>query len=104
MFKKIICVLLVVVFLLATIGCGSKIEAPKQGEAPKLGRVIDHGIFSGVCAGIAYFTGTPTWVWRAGFVVVSAFYGVGIVAYVVLWAFMPEFKSTPADFSKRTGE
>jgi phage shock protein C len=43
----------------------------------------------GVCGGIAEATETPSWVWRAAFIISVAFGGLGVFAYVVLWFFMP---------------
>jgi phage shock protein PspC (stress-responsive transcriptional regulator) len=101
--KKFICIIVAIAFLTTTIGCGGVSKAPTKGESVKLARVIDQGIFGGVCSGFAYFTGTPTWIWRAGFVVFSLLGGSGILVYVVLWAFMPYFDKTPSNYLERVG-
>ncbi len=101
MFKKIIAIMVCVCFLFATIGCGGITKTPVQGEKAKLARVTEKGIFGGVCAGWAYFTGTPTWMWRAGFVFSCIVFGTGMIAYLLLWAFMPAFDKTPYDYDKR---
>jgi len=31
-------------------------------------------------------------------------YGTGVVAYIVLWIFMPEWSSTPSDYGKVSGD
>ncbi|MGD0388807.1 MAG: PspC domain-containing protein [Tepidisphaeraceae bacterium] len=46
----------------------------------------------GVCGGFAHATDTPTWIWRAGFVLSIFFGGLGVFAYLVLWYFMPSPK------------
>jgi phage shock protein C len=48
----------------------------------------DQRIF-GICGGLAHATGTPSWVWRAGFVISVFLGGLGVFAYLVLWIFMP---------------
>jgi phage shock protein PspC (stress-responsive transcriptional regulator) len=103
--KRIISLLIIVCFIsVTTIGCGGKISTPKAGDPPKMGRVItgDNNIFGGVCSGLAYFTGTPVWAWRAGFVVTSLLVGGGVVVYIILWCFMPYYENTPPDFQSRT--
>jgi len=47
-------------------------------------------MIAGVCGGFAEATGSPSWVWRAGFVFAAVLGGSGLLAYVVLWAFMPQ--------------
>jgi phage shock protein PspC (stress-responsive transcriptional regulator) len=43
----------------------------------------------GVCGGIALLTGVNSWVWRLIFAVLFCFGGVGLLAYVLLWIFVP---------------
>lgn len=51
----------------------------------------DQKIF-GICGGLAYATDTPSWVWRAGFVISFFLGGLGVFAYLVLRIFMPASK------------
>ncbi len=44
----------------------------------------------GVCGGIAKVTGIESWVWRLLWVVMAFFAGVGILAYVLCWIFVPD--------------
>lgn len=44
---------------------------------------------AGVCGGIARSTGMESWVLRLLFVVFSFFGGFGVVAYLLLWIFVP---------------
>jgi phage shock protein C len=43
----------------------------------------------GVCGGIARATGIESWVWRLLFAVLFLFVGAGLLAYVLLWIFVP---------------
>ncbi len=44
---------------------------------------------AGVSGGLAEHTGQPAWLFRAGFVVGALIGGVGVVAYVLMWLFLP---------------
>jgi phage shock protein C len=43
----------------------------------------------GVCGGLAVATGMEAWLWRIVFVACFAMGGFGLVAYVLLWIFVP---------------
>jgi phage shock protein PspC (stress-responsive transcriptional regulator) len=43
----------------------------------------------GVCAGLASATGSEAWLWRLGFVLFALFGGSGILAYLLMWVFIP---------------
>ena len=45
---------------------------------------------SGVCGGLAQATGMESWVWRLLFAVLAFFGGFGLVAYLLLWIFVPQ--------------
>lgn len=104
MFKKAIAIILVVTFMFSIVGCGPSISAPTSvnKEKAKFARISSEGVIGGVCSGIAYYTATPTWIWRTGFVVVTLLGGAGILAYLVLWVFMPEYNGTPYNYDDRT--
>jgi phage shock protein C len=55
----------------------------------RLGRSRTDKMIGGVCGGFAETTGTPAWVWRLGFVFVALWMGTGLLAYLILWIFMP---------------
>ena len=63
-----------------------------MGIADTLNKIVrsktDRKVF-GICGGLAHATDTPSWVWRAGFVISIFFGGLGVIAYLVLWIFMP---------------
>ena len=44
---------------------------------------------SGVCGGLGEHTPLPSWLWRTIFVATTIGIGVGFVAYIALWIFMP---------------
>ena len=44
---------------------------------------------AGVCGGFGEHTPAPAWIWRALFLVVVFVWGIGLVAYIVLWICMP---------------
>ena len=44
---------------------------------------------AGVCGGLAQATGLDSWAWRLIFALLLLFGGVGIVAYLLLWIFVP---------------
>lgn len=43
----------------------------------------------GVCGGLARVTGLEAWGWRLIFVIATFFSGVGLLAYLLLWIFVP---------------
>jgi len=55
----------------------------------RLGRSKHDQMIGGVCAGFAEATGTPPWLWRAGFAFAVLGFGTGLLAYLILWAVMP---------------
>src|SRR3954447_21754956 len=44
----------------------------------------------GVCGGLGESTPLPSWSWRALFLVMLFFFGVGVIPYIVLWICLPE--------------
>ncbi len=45
--------------------------------------------FAGVCGGLARSTGLEAWGWRLIFVIGAMCSGVGLLAYLLLWIFVP---------------
>lgn len=43
----------------------------------------------GICGGLAKFTGLESWIWRVIFAIFLCF-GVGFLAYILAWIFIPE--------------
>ena len=48
-----------------------------------------NGMLGGVCEGIANYFGIDPTVIRVAWVVVSWFYGIGIILYIALWLIAP---------------
>jgi phage shock protein PspC (stress-responsive transcriptional regulator) len=69
----------------------------------KMRRVKDDAILGGVCSGMAYAFGMPTWVLRIIWFAASAFYGFGVLPYLLFWLFMPAWSEKPADYDQVTG-
>jgi phage shock protein PspC (stress-responsive transcriptional regulator) len=58
-------------------------------DAHRLCRSARNTWLTGICGGLGEHTPLPAWMWRALFVVTTLWVGVGLVAYLVLWLFMP---------------
>ena len=75
-------------------------HAPSQGHGldgfyaalrrPGIVRGTDERWFAGVSGGIARWLGVDPLVVRAGFILFSIFFGVGVSLYLVLWLLMPD--------------
>jgi phage shock protein PspC (stress-responsive transcriptional regulator) len=68
--------------------------APAADSAPaligaRLRRSVTDRWLGGVCGGLGKATGAESWIWRLIFVVAVFFAGFGVVAYVLLWIFVP---------------
>ena len=50
---------------------------------------------AGVCGGIARSTGVDSWIWRLLVVLLTLWGGAGLLAYVLLWIFVPDEASSP---------
>lgn len=56
----------------------------------------------GVCSGFAYALGIPTWLTRLAMALLFLSIGFGVVMYVLLWIFMPQWHVDPTDYRERT--
>ena len=72
-------------------------------EIKSLKRIPQDEIIGGVCSGVAYRLGAPTWLVRMGWFVATFCYGFGLGLYLLLWIFLPQTKKLPADYAARTG-
>ena len=59
-------------------------------EGKRLLRLRDGRMVAGVCAGLAAYFKVDVNLVRVGFGVFTVFYGLGIVAYLIAWAILPE--------------
>lgn len=66
--------------------------------------VYNDAWFGGVCAGVAYWIGCPVWIVRLVWTVAIVGYGFGLLAYILLFIFLPVWEKTPADFHQVTGD
>lgn len=58
----------------------------------------------GLCAGVAYYFGIPTWILRVALVLASLTTDLAVcVVYLLLWIFVPR-AATPADYVDKTGD
>ena len=68
-------------------------EAPAPSPAAaainRLRRSRSDKWLGGVCAGIGQVSGVDAWIWRLMFVLLFMFGGTGLVAYLLLWIFVP---------------
>ena len=75
-------------------------DAPPQGHGldgfytalrrPGIVRQGDGRWFAGVATGLARWLGVDPLVVRAGFILFSIFFGMGVALYLVLWLLMPD--------------
>lgn len=52
-------------------------------------RSSDDRWLAGVCGGLAEHTGVPSWVFRLAFVTTTLLGGLGLIAYALMWVFVP---------------
>lgn len=55
-----------------------------------LRRSVGDRWIGGVCGGFARITNIDSWIWRLLFVIFALCAGGGVLAYILLWIFMPE--------------
>jgi phage shock protein PspC (stress-responsive transcriptional regulator) len=66
-------------------------------------RVDENNWFGGVCGGLAYFLGIPTWLVRFIFFFSLFFGGITIIwLYVALYVFVPKWDFDPDDYEDIT--
>jgi phage shock protein PspC (stress-responsive transcriptional regulator) len=63
--------------------------SPAAAAVMRLRRSRSDKWLGGVCAGIGQVSGVDAWVWRLMFVLLFMFGGTGLVAYLLLWIFVP---------------
>ncbi|AUX17084.1 PspC domain-containing protein [Flavobacterium columnare] len=66
-----------------------------KGKTKKLYRDKETGIVAGVCSGLGHYFGLdPVWIRIALVLLVFAGFGVGLLAYIILWLVTPEAITT----------
>lgn len=63
--------------------------APVANAINGLRRSRDDRWLGGVCGGIARSTGIASWLWRLALTALALCAGTGLVAYLLLWFFVP---------------
>jgi len=79
---------------------GTQVQAPAP---PRWTRRAAGRWVAGVAGGIADGAAVPVWVVRVGFVVATAFGGLGVLGYLFLWWLMPR-RDLPRSAAERTAE
>lgn len=72
-------------------------------ELKKYKNIPQQGLVMGVCAGLSYRLGWPTWVIRIAFLLLLFGAGVGLLAYLLVGWLAPDAASAPKDYAARTG-
>ncbi|ALO15992.1 DNA-binding transcriptional activator PspC [Salinivirga cyanobacteriivorans] len=65
-----------------------------ENRQRRLFRDPDNTVLGGVCSGMAHYFGIDPVLMRVLTVIVTIFYGVGFLVYIVLWAFIPKAETT----------
>jgi len=63
--------------------------SPAAAAVNRLRRSRSDKWLGGVCAGIGQATGIDAWIWRLLFTLLFLFGGTGLLAYLLLWIFVP---------------
>lgn len=61
-------------------------------------RMPRHRWLGGVCSGLAYALGWPTWVVRLIWILSVLVLGFGLLLYVLLWLLVPVWSVEPSDY------
>lgn len=68
---------------------GARSQEPAISAVNAFRRSRTDRVLGGVCGGLARITGLESWVWRLLFAVTFIFAGAGLLAYILLWIFVP---------------
>jgi phage shock protein C len=68
---------------------GVRAQDPAVSAVNAFRRSRTDRVLGGVCGGMARATAVESWVWRLIFAVLFIFAGAGLLAYVLLWIFVP---------------
>jgi phage shock protein PspC (stress-responsive transcriptional regulator) len=68
--------------------------AGSEWNLPALRRSAMDCEFAGVCGGLGEYTPIPSWLWRVAFVGLIFASGIGLLAYVLVWVFVPRAEAT----------
>lgn len=65
-------------------------DVPLVSAVNRLRRSRDDRWIGGVCGGLARLTGVQAWIWRLLAVLLALWGGSGVLAYLLLWIFVPK--------------
>jgi phage shock protein PspC (stress-responsive transcriptional regulator) len=71
--------------------------AGKAWNLHALHRSVTDREVAGVCGGLGEYTPIPSWLWRVAFVGLIFAGGVGLLAYALLWLFVPNAEPATSD-------
>jgi phage shock protein C len=69
---------------------GTEPIPPSSFPVNRLRRSVTDRWIGGVCGGLARLTGVESWIWRILFVFGLCLGGSTLLAYIVLWIFVPK--------------
>ena len=102
-FSVLVFAVIIVVAVLRGKRGPSEMSARNEAGGPRLVRITERKLVGGVCAGFAYKFGIPLWISRVLWVLLMfPLSGTPILAYYILWGFMPKANEFPEDFHSRT--
>lgn len=92
--------------IISEMGDVSELEDANEATTPlqperRLYRDLDTALIGGVASGLAAYFNTDTLLIRTLFVISIFFGGTGIVAYIILWIFIPEAKTSAQKLEMR---
>ena len=61
----------------------------RQKNLNELRKSVRNKKIAGICGGFAEYTNSPAWLWRAIFLISLFISGFGLIAYIILWIYMP---------------
>lgn len=67
-----------------------EVQIDRSGKMKRLYRSRTNRIIAGVCGGIADYTNIDPTVIRLLWLLLSLFWGSGIIAYIIAWIIIPE--------------
>jgi len=67
-------------------------DMKEQNMLQKLARSGKDRKIAGICGGLGEHTGIPAWMWRLIFIAGVFVHGLGALAYLLMWLFMPRAK------------
>jgi phage shock protein C len=68
---------------------GGTFNMKKENFLHHLRKSLQDRKIAGICGGLGEHTTLPAWLWRVIFLFFAFIYGSGILAYLLLWIFMP---------------